>query len=102
MKGWDGVSVVSHSCVTSSNCKSKKAEVPSECINTWLREVGDFSAGASALPSLQKPTPSNCNSIWNTRTLSKVFFSGTRSFLGKHITFFTSNLQLHFISILVD
>ena len=27
MKGWDGVSVVSHSCVTSSNCKSKKVEV---------------------------------------------------------------------------
>ena len=50
MKGWDGVSVVYHSCVTSSNCKSKKVEVPSERMNTWLREVRGFSAGASVLP----------------------------------------------------
>ena len=36
MEAWEGVSVVSHSCVTISNCKSKKVEVSWECINIFV------------------------------------------------------------------
>lgn len=97
MKGWDGVSVVSHSCVTSSKGRSSVGAYQ------HLAPRGErFFCGSFCSPSLQKPTPSNCNSIWNRRTLSKMFLGGPRFFLGKHISFFTSNLQVHFISVLDD
>ena len=53
MEGWEGVSVVCHSCVTTSNCKSKKVEVPSEYINIF--ETGCSQQALVSLGTLSNP-----------------------------------------------